>query len=88
MFLARRKGYITERIVPGLEPPPRVTKAEALRSVGFIILILMLIMVGLFTGIMTTTESAAVAAVLGLAILLYEKRRNRAKRRHAACTRR
>jgi TRAP-type C4-dicarboxylate transport system permease large subunit len=39
----------------------------------------LVILIGLFTGIMTTTESAAVAAVLGLGILLYETRRKRAR---------
>jgi tripartite ATP-independent transporter DctM subunit len=78
--LARRKGYITPVVEKvGVAALPQVTKTEVLRSVGFIILIFLVVVVGLFTGFMTTTESAAIAAVLGLAILLYESRRKKSK---------
>lgn len=55
----------------------RITKAQALRSVGYIVVIFTTIMVGIFTGVMTTTESAAVSSVLALLFFLYENRKKK-----------
>ncbi|WP_167050580.1 TRAP transporter large permease [Salinibacterium sp. ZJ77] len=57
------------------------TKAEAARAVGYIVLIFTTIMVGIFTGVMTTTESAAIAAVMAIVILFIENRKKNGRQR-------
>ncbi|MGM7679142.1 TRAP transporter large permease [Microbacterium sp. A94] len=60
---------------------PKVARGESARAVGYIVLIFTTIMVGIFTGLMTTTESAAISAVMAIIILFIENRRKSRKER-------
>lgn len=65
---------------PGIDVP-KVTRAQAGRSLGYIVLIFTTIMVGIFTGIMTTTESAAIAVMMAVVILFIENRKKKGRDR-------
>lgn len=60
---------------------PGVTAAESARALGYIILIFTTIMVGIFTGLMTATESAAIAALMAVVVLFIENRKKSGRAR-------
>jgi tripartite ATP-independent transporter DctM subunit len=83
VILSKAKGNITPRA--DLHEPLATLESRdrfaGLRSVAFIAVIFLTVMVGLYSGIMTATESAAIAAILGLLVLIIERRKDPARKR-------
>lgn len=83
LILAKRKGNIIEPAALASDAPLGTTQDRfgGIRSIAFILAIFLTVMVGLYSGIMTPTESAAIAALLGLVVLVIERRKDPGRKR-------
>lgn len=80
VILARVKGNVSPALASIASGDIEVAdtrgdRLAGLRAVLFVLAIFLTVMIGLYSGIMTPTESAAIAAILGLVVLLIERRK-------------
>lgn len=75
-LIARRRGSIApENVADSGLKPPVVTRSQGIQALVVTTIIFLVVMVGLYSGLTTPSESAALSAVLALVAVLLEARR-------------